>query len=183
MALSAIFGLLPESICISLFIVYAKDVRNKRLPLFVSIWIVNLFLMILFAGSIWYHFTFIPSVYGVLFLYNIIRYRKKTHFIDIFLILAPCLAISTSSIICYMLIPNYWTALILNRMAIIMLPLLCKKPIAEWYIVYRSLWNRSQNKKIKSITLRNISLIALNLFLLISNVAVTRYLLWLNGGG
>ena len=69
---------------------------------------------------------------------------------------------------------NYFIVLIFNRIALF-IPFLFKNNFNNLYKKYCKFWNRNDNEKrpIKSLTLRNISLISLNSFILLLNITIT----------
>ena len=156
---SILFGLLPESIYFALFFIFAKKIESKRWLLFGLIFAVNLILSAFFAFSVWYHFLFIFLMYGILWL----LYRAE--FIDIFVVTSASFILAVLGFACYFLIPNYWVAAIINRAGMFAFLFLTRNKLNSWYMIYRRAWNRRPGAKVKSITVRNISMVLLNLML------------------
>ena len=162
---SILFGLLPESAYFTLLFICAKNIKAKRLMLFGLVFAANVLCGALFAFSLWYHFAFMLSMYGILWL------LYRSHFIDVFLITLSCLIVVALSAICYFAISDYWMAAAVNRIAVLAVPLLLRRKIRQLYSAYLSVWDRKPGARVKSITVRNISCIILNLWLFLANLA------------
>ena len=111
-----------------------------------------------------------------------VLYKQKAQITDIFLFMLSSIILILISSIAYFLvyftISNYIFSLILARILLFSFLYFIKNKI---YIIYKSfykLWNKHNNKnKIKSITLRNISIIIFNLMFWLLNIALTISLL------
>lgn len=163
--LSIVFGMLPESLFFTIFLVLAKGIKERKKELFGLIIINYLLTGILVFYSIYSYFLFI------IFQYIIIKilYKEKVECIDIFLIIISHIYLFLISILCYKVVNNYYIAFIINRV-LLFVPFIFRKHFNELYNKYRRLWNRNDNNKIKSISLRNISLISLNIFIILSDI-------------
>ena len=173
MALSLLLGILPESLFFTIFIIFAKGLTEKRIKLFGLILLVNAVLSVVFMMfvphdySIWYHVLLMVAMYLIL------RLLYKSHIIDIFLITFAAIIIMLSSYLWYFTIPNYWAALAIDRVVLIALPIISRASCKKLYNGYLSVWDRKQGAKIKSVTVRNISCIALNLLLFVIHISLT----------
>lgn len=172
---SILFGLLPESLYFALYIINSKQIRERRVLLFVLIFAANLLLSAFLAYNIWYHVLFIAAIFGIM------RLLHKAQLIDIFLITSSALILALLGFICYFSIPNYWIALIVNRFGLFLFILLSRTILPKLYKAYCSMWNRKPGAKIKSITVRNISCIVLNLLLVMFNYIMIICLVVING--
>lgn len=163
---SILFGLLPESIYFTLFLTYAKGLKTKRWLLFLLILAVSVGLSAFLSYSVWYHAALLAAMFAIMW----ILYRSQI--IDVFLIVAESLILVALGLACYFLIPNYTAALIVNRVAMFATVLALRHHLPHWYAAYCSLWNRRKNAKVKSITVRNISVIVLNVMLYVIAVGM-----------
>lgn len=169
---SLILGILPEILYFTLFLINTKDIKNKKLKLFSLIAMVYFICIVIGKYKLIYYVSFIFLIYIVLK----ILYKEKAQIIDIFVISAAYIYVCLISFICSRFINNnytlYYIMLIINRI-LLFIPFLFKSKFHVLYKKYCSLWNRNYNKKqpIKSITLRNISLIILNSFIFLLNIA------------
>ena len=88
-------------------------------------------------------------------------------FIFVFSIIVSYVTLNASIILlCKSDYSNYWQLFFINRI-ILIIPFLFKNKLNKMYTEYKKLWNRSYDeiKIFKSITVRNSSLIILNLLI------------------
>lgn len=169
--MSIILGLLPEVLYFTMFIICTKDIKEKKIRLGVLISIAYILCMFVQRYKVIYYILFIVLVYAILKL----LYKKKTQIIDIFIISITYLYLTIISLFCFMFVKsdlsNYYIISIINRI-LLGLPFIFKNKFNLLYKKYCSLWNRNDkpNKVIKSVTLRNISLILLNFLVFIINI-------------
>lgn len=169
--LSILLGMIPEGLFFTLFLIYTKNLKDKRIKLFLLISLAYILCMFINRYKIIYYIFFI------IFIYIILKYlyKNKTQIIDIFVISIIYLYLTLISVICFSFVKeelnNYWIAMIINRLMLI-IPFIFKNKFNFWYKRYCGLWNRNDKvkKPIKSITLRNISLIILNFLIFIINI-------------
>lgn len=162
-----------EAIYFSLFLIYGKNLKEKRL-LFIGIMIFE-YIMItkLIQFNIWIHISYIVMTYINLK----VLYKDKTQITDIFLfMIASAILIFISALsyaIIYFTIRKYIIALILNRILLFLFLYYFKNKLNLLYKKFYKLWNRHDNpNKIRSLTLRNISIIIFNLMFWIINIGM-----------
>lgn len=171
--IGVVLGLIPEVLYFTLFLSKIKNLTGKRVKLFLLTSIAYLLCIMIQQYKILYYILFIVSVYVILKL----LYKKKTQIIDIFIISILAIYLTITSYICFKFVTedfsNYFLYLFIHRI-ILFFPLIFGKGFNKLYKKYYSLWNRNYNRKqpVKSITLRNISLILLNLFIFILNLII-----------
>lgn len=169
--LSILLGMIPETLFFTLFLTYTKNLKNKRIKLFLGISMIYVVCIMISRFKTIYYIFFIFLMF---FLLKIL-YKEKTQIIDIFIINTGLAYISFISAICFLFVKDsclmYYIMLFFNRI-ILFIPLLFKRKVRLLYIKYCSLWNRNDTVKrpIKSITLRNLSLIGLNTFIFLCYV-------------
>lgn len=164
---------LAEPIYFSLFLIIGKNIKEKRLLLTCIMIIQYLLLMQIFPFNIWFQliYTFMSFV-------NLkVLYKEKAQVTDIFLFAFASILVVIISIISYAIInftiKDYYIALIFNRILMFLFLYLCRNSIKSKYKEFCSLWNRHNNpKKIRSLTLRNISIIAFNLMFWLLNIGI-----------
>lgn len=171
--LSILLGLLPETLYFTLFLIYAKNLKEKKVRLFLLIGIAYFCCILIKEYNILFYTLHIFSFYLVLK----ILYKKKVQIIDIFLITLAYLWLSFLSFILMNFtkndLSNYALIYIIQR-TLLFLPFIFKNKFNNWYKQYYSLWNRDKSnpKVLKSITLRNISLILLNSVIFFLNIII-----------
>lgn len=169
--LSILLGVIPEVLYFTLFLINIKDIKTKRKILFVLILIAYLIFVLFNNYKIINYIIFLFLMYLILK----ILYKEKTQIIDVFVISISLVYLTIIGFICSRFVGmsyvRYYIMLIINRI-LIFLPFIFRKKFNIWYKKYCSLWNRNYEKKqpIKSITLRNISLISLNIFIFLCNM-------------
>lgn len=152
-----------EAIYFSVFLIFGKGLKEKRL-LFTCIMIVE-YLMItkIIQYNIWIHISYIAITYITLK----VLYKEKCQITDVFLFAFASILLILISVICAIfafVINNYYIALILNRVLLFGCIFILKDKIYNLYIKFYSRWNRhNDKKKIRSLTLRNISIIIFNI--------------------
>ena len=135
---------LPEPVYFSLFLIIGKNIKEKRLLLTGIMIMQYLLLMHIFPYNIWFQliYTFMSFV-NLKVLYK------------------------------YATIKNYVIALIINRTLMFTVLYFSRNKIKTIYKSFCSLWNRHNNpKKMRSLTLRNSSIIIFNLTFAIINSCI-----------
>lgn len=162
-----------EAIYFSMFLIIGKNIKNKKL-LFIGIMVFEYLMLKHFIKySVYFQlaYTFMSYV-------NLkVLYKEKAQITDIFLFTAASLLLITISAasygIVYITVHEYFVALILNRIWLFSTLYFARKFIREKYKSFCSLWNRHNiPNKIKSLTLRNISIITFNLMFWLINLGM-----------
>lgn len=167
--ISIFLGMLPEIIYFTLFLIYTKDLKEKKIKLGLLIALVYVLCFTISLYKILYYTAFIFLVYLILKL----LYKKKTQIIDIFTFSISIAYLTILSLLVYIPqnIEQYYICLAINRV-LLFIPFIFKNKFNIIYKKYCSLWNRNYETKqpIKSITLRNISLIGINCVIFAMNI-------------
>lgn len=161
-----LIGIIPESIFFTLFLIFSKSLKEKRWLLFTLMTSTY----ILFGGILGYNIWF--NIIYTFITYLILRILYKSSLIDIFLFTFSSLILTTLSIICYYSISDYKIALCINRVLMFGILFIFRNKWNKLYTWYCSVWNRNDEAKIKSITIRNASLIIFNVLLFIINLTI-----------
>lgn len=159
-----------EAIYFAMFLIIGKNIKKKRL-LFIGTMIFEYLMLKHFIKfNVWFQLTYTFLSYATLKVF----YKEKAQITDVFLFAAASIILIVSSSLCYGIvyftIHKYIWVLLINRPLIFIILYLGKNKIRELYIKFCSLWNRHNNpRKIKSLTLRNISIILFNLMFWLIN--------------
>lgn len=161
-----------EAIYFSLFLIYGKDLKEKKL-LFIGIMIFEYVLL----TSVLQYTTWIHIIYITLTYINLkVLYKEKAQITDIFLFVTASIfliVISFCSGLLHILKMKYFYALIINRIILFSFLFFIKNKINLIYKKYYLKWNRKDNMtKIRSLTLRNISVIIFNLMFYVINIGL-----------
>ena len=166
-----LLGQIPEAIFISLFMIFVKNIRTKRLLFTIIMIIEYLLLMSLFAYNWMFHILFMIIVYITLK----VLYKDKAQITDVFVFVISYILIIISSFICVVAFNvNMVIASIVNRF-LLFIPLLALNYKLNYIQkVYRKYWNRNDKikKKMKSITFRSLNVVVFNLLFTIINIGM-----------
>lgn len=162
-----------EAVYFSLFLIIGKNIKEKRLLLICIMIFEYLMLKHFIKYDVWFQliYTFMSFV-------NLkVLYKEKAQITDIFLFATSSIILIFFSMFTYITAnftyKNYFISLIINRILIFSFLLLCKDIIKQKYKEFCSLWNRHTNlTKIRSLTLRNISIIIFNLMFWLINIGM-----------
>lgn len=159
-----------EAVYFALFLIYGKKLEKKRL-LFMILMVAEYLLL---TSFIYYNVMF--QLLYIFLSYVILKvlYREKAQITDIFLMaVASIILIAFSAftfLTAYYTYNNYLISLIINRILIFGFIFIFGNKINNVYKMFYQSWNRHSNpKKIKSLTLRNISIIIFNLMFVLIN--------------
>lgn len=162
-----------EAVYFSLFLIIGKGLKEKRL-LFIIIMIFEyLILKCVIKYNVWFQiiYTFMSFV-------NLkVLYKDKAQITDIFLFAIASIILILVGLGCGAILFNksylYNIMLIINRILIFGFIFIFKNKIFSTYKNMRKYWNRNtEHTKIRSLTLRNISIIIFNLMFCVINTGL-----------
>lgn len=162
--LTILLGMLPEVLYFTLFITYTKNIKEKRIKLFLLISVFYLLCITTIKYQILCYMAFVVSIFIILKL----LYKEKAQIIDIFIVGVSYLWLSILSFVLMNFtnkdLSNYAIIYIIQRILLFM-PFIFRNKFNTIYKKYCKLWNRNDTEKrpIKSITLRNVSLVIINI--------------------
>ena len=128
--------------------------------------------------NVWIHILYIIMTYTNLK----VLYKDKAQVTDIFLFMAASIIVIIIGAICAIIsvslnlsgYNDYLKVLLVNRVLIFSILALSKSKINIYYKKFYERWNRHTDAtKIRSLTLRNISIIVFNLMFYIINIGLT----------
>lgn len=171
--ISMLLGMIPEVLYFTLAIVYTKNIKTKRIKLFLLIALSYILCIMIIKYELLFYVLFIFILYFILkFLY-----KEETQIIDIFVIMYFSFYLTLLSFLIYFYygishnINTYMILYLINRFLLFFI-FIFKNKFNKLYLSYRKYWNRNDmiKRPIKSITLRNISLISINCIIFIINI-------------
>lgn len=139
-----------------------KNLKNKRLLFYFMTLGIAVICALLIKWQLWYYIAYLS------FGYIIMRWLYKSHISDLFVFSLLFSWIAITSYFTYSIVGNGIIGMVIQRILMFSVFALRGK-FNSWYKCYRELWNRRDDNRIKSITLRNISLIFLNAFIVFMN--------------
>lgn len=167
-----IFEKICEAIYFTLFLIYGKKLKEKRL-LLLTIMIIE---YLLFKNFIKFNVLFQVCYTFMSFINLKVLYKEEAQITDIFLFASASVILIIVSgifaVLVYNNILNYTLGIILLRIVLFTLLILNQKNINKIYKAFCKRWNRNKTSKIKSLTLRNISVIIFNLMFYSINLAM-----------
>lgn len=144
--ISIILGLLPEVLYFTLFLIYTKDLKEKKLKLFALITIAYTVTIFIKQYVLLNYLALIAGMYLILKL----LYKKKTQIIDVFIVGISYLWIALLSAVLLIFLnkdlSNYYQLYIINRI-LLFVPFIFKNKFNIVYKKYCSLWNRNDKEK------------------------------------
>lgn len=163
--LSILIGVLPDILYFYFYIKEIKNIKTKKVLFFV------LLFAIFFITNMFY--TLYTYLLFDILLYLLIHKLYKAKITDFFIVVMLDLYLVCCSLFGYFVFDNYIVGMIIYRI-LLFLPLLFKGKLRNLYQSYCSLWNRhNKTNKIKSITIRNIVLVILNIMIVVFHIALT----------
>ena len=177
--LQLLLGQIPEAIFFALFMIYAKNLKEKRV-LFILLMVVEYLLAkYSFKFNFMFHITYMFLVYLTLkFIY-----KEKSQITDVFtLMIAYIIIIVFSGIsffIAYYTIKNIIITNIVCKILLFAFIFLTRKKLYNITNIYKKLWNRNDkiSKKIKTTTFRAINIVIFNIMFYVINIGMTICLL------
>ena len=170
--LEILLGQIPEAIYFTLFMIYTKQLKEKRLLFVLFITIQYLLLLnIIPAYSIYSRIGFFITTYVTLkFLY-----KEKSQITDIFTLTISSIILIIFNIIGSILFSfNYLLAVIIIRILMFSFLFFFKKKLYKIQKMYKKIWNRRDKSqaRIKSLTFRSLNLIIFNVMFYIINIGM-----------
>jgi len=164
---------IAEPVYFSLFLIVGKKLKEKRLLLIAIMIFEYIALKHFIQFNVWFQlaYTFMSFV-------NLkVLYKEKAQITDIFLFAIASILLILISIFCYSIIyftiKQYIIALIINRILMFLALFFGRNIIQKYYQKFCLLWNRhNKSNKIRSLTLRNISIIFFNLMFWLINIGM-----------
>lgn len=161
---SLLMGMLPEVLYFTLSICFIKDIKKQRLKLFSLLVIGYIVLIMVCRFQLLFYLGYIVYVYIVL------KKLYKSKIIDLFIVSVVSAYLTLMSFISFKLIDTYMLAYLINRLMLFIPIFILNYKLNDFYNVYYRLWDRHEGNKVKSITIRNISLVFVNILIVIFNV-------------
>ena len=172
-------GQLPEAIYFALFMIFTKQLKNKRILFSILTVIDYIILLDLFPYSIWSHLLFFVCEYFILKM----LYKEKAQITDIFTLAIASVGLMIINIGLYFIVPlftdSFMIYAVLVKIISIVLVLLFNKKLYNIQKLYKKLWNRPVKSKImKSLTFRSCNLVVFNVMFYIIHICMIYAILY-----
>lgn len=159
-----------EALYFSLFIIYGKKLKEKRILFTIIMIFEYLLLTNVFCYCLWMHILYFIMTYINLK----VLYKEKSQITDIFLMAVASILLIVISILCglpqILFKFKYFYLLIINRLLMFSILYLLRNKIYNNYILFCNNWNRKKENQIRSLTIRNISIILFNFMFYVLNL-------------
>ena len=173
-------GQIPEAIFFALFLIFTKNIKQKRI-LFTILMIVE-YLLLMYAFP--YNWTFHILYMILTFITLKVLYREKCQITDLFILAIAYIYVVITSILCMFITHKTIIATILNRFVLFIPLFILRYKLVNIQNVYKKYWNRNDKvkKKVKSTTFRSINIVIFNLMFYVINFCMLYAILFKNGG-
>lgn len=163
-----VLGQIPEAIFFALFMLFAKNIKEKRV-LFVALMIIEYILIkYTLRFSMYFHLVYMITT----FLTLKVLYKEKSQITDLFILAISYIIIIATCFICFILFKhNIIAGVLVNRILIFVPLIILNYKINCIQEVYKKLWNRDDKNtyKIKSVTFRSVNIVIFNIIYFIIN--------------
>lgn len=169
--LEILLGQIPEAIYFALFIIYTKQLKNKRL-IFIVLTVIEYLLLLNVAK-----FNFNVKVLFFVMIYCLLKilYHNKAQITDIFIFAIASIILMLISIISFMIsLSNMKIAILISRIFFIIFFYIYHNKLYKIQSLYKKYWNRNDSieKKMKTTTFRALNLVLFNLMFYIINIGM-----------
>lgn len=168
--LEILLGQLPEALYFAIFMIFAKGLKEKRLQYIAIMIFEYLALKHFIHYNIWFQVAYTFMTYLSLK----ILYKEKAQIVDIVTFTIASIILIISSAICFFAcFQNVIVASIVNRVILFVLLFAYGEKLSIIRDFYRKFWNRhNDNGKIKSVTVRCITVVIFNIMFYIINIGM-----------
>lgn len=155
-------GQMPEAIFFALFMIFAKNLREKRIPFILLMVVEYLLIMRAFPYSWIFHILYLITT----FLTLKILYKEKSQITDIFILIISYAVMIISSILCFIISGGHVIlANVIHKVLIFTLLFLFRNRLYNVQNLYKKYWNRNDkiSKRVKSVTFRSLNIVTFNI--------------------
>lgn len=176
--LEILLGQVPEAIYFTLFMIFTKELKKKRILFTVLMIIEYILLLYSFPYSTWSHVLYFVISYIIMK----ILYKNKCNITDVFTLGIANLIVIPISIISFTLCNgNILIGNLIQKIVLFTTIILCKHKLPKITNMYNILWNRNNKpKKIKSTTFRALNLVIFNFSIIIIDVCMVAAIIYNN---
>ena len=172
--LQLFLGQIPEAIFFALFMIFTKQLKEKRI-LFTFLMVIEYLLLVnVLVFNSWFQILYTALTFITLK----VLYKEKSQITDIFTFTIASFVLilisAFSYFIIWKIISVYIASVILNRILIILFFIFTYDKLPKIQMTYKKFWNRNdkKNNKIKSTTFRALNVIVFNLLFYVINIGM-----------
>ena len=169
-----LLGQIPEAIYFALFMIFTKQLKEKRMLFTVLMILEYVSLKLVFPFNMWFHILY----FGISFIVMKILYKERCQITDIFTLGIASLVMITINLITYILFlkltGSYIITVIINRNSLCIALFSLRNKLSKIQNIYKLFWNRNDKipKPMKSTTFRCINLVIFNLMFYAINICI-----------
>ena len=170
-----LLGTIFEIFFITVMFYKIKGLKDKKILLFIGTFIT--YFLSGFITSYSYNNQYLfYLIFNVIYFFILkIIYKRNINIVDLFVIYYIEMILNFSCLLLMKIIGYNYVFLFTNRILLIIIMLVSNK-FNKLYRFYCYNWNRHKDNKVKSITVRNLTIISCNLMLYIINYFVLYYM-------
>lgn len=174
--LEILLGQIPEAIYFSVFMIFTKDLKEKRVLFTILMILEYILLKLVFSFTVWFQISYTFITYLILK----VLYKNKSQIIDIFTFsIGSIVLIAISAAVSLMFRHNIIIVLILSRLLMFGFLFIFSNRLRKLQDLYSLLWNRNNKpKKMKSTTFRALNAVVFNLLFYTINFGMLYALLF-----
>lgn len=172
-----LLGQIPEAIYFALFMIFTKNLKEKRVLFTVLMILEYVLLKLAFPFNMWFQVCYTFITYIILK----ILYKEKAQIIDIFTFgISSIILMVISIVVCLLFRDNMIIIVVLSRLLMFAFLFIFRYRLNKIQNIYKSLWNRNdkQSKKMKSTTFRAVNAVIFNLMFYVINICLLYALLF-----
>lgn len=169
-------GQIPEAIYFALFMLFAKNIKEKRILFTLTMIFEYLALKQFIKFDVWFQVIYVFMTYLNLKVF----YKNKARITDICTFMIASIILIATSALCFIFLPkNAYIISITNRVIIFALIFIFKNKLAKLETIYTKFWNRHNSPNfIKSVTFRSAFIVIFNFMFYLINLGML-YMLFL----
>lgn len=172
-----LLGQIPEAIYFALFMIFTKNLKEKRILFTILMILEYVLLKLAFPFNMWFQVSYTFATYIILK----VLYKEKSQIIDIFTFgISSIILMVVSIAVCLLFRDNMVVIVVLSRLLMFTFLFVFKNKLNRIQNLYKLLWNRNdkQSKKIKSTTFRAVNAVMFNLMFYVINICLLYALLF-----
>jgi len=169
---NVLIGVAPQAFYITMMLALTKKLYVRLFRLYLLVFLSFVVSVAIVQFNIILYTIFSLLIFAALKL----LYGRKAYWLDAIYVLSCMTLLSVICLITFMLVENFWIAFCIAQCITVMIPFIIYKACRKFYNFYCAIWNINKEAKIKSITVRNISVVAFNIAVLFTNYAIIYFI-------
>lgn len=163
-------GQIPEAIYFALFMLFAKNIKEKRILFTLTMIFEYLALKQFIKFDVWFQVIYVFMTYLNLKVF----YKNKARITDICTFMIASIILIATSALCFIFLPiNIVYVTAINRIILFTLLIVFNNKLNKMETIYNKFWNRHNiPNAMKSVTIRSLFIVVFNLMFYIINLGM-----------